>query len=66
MFRIYELVNGKFRDISPAGGYPTEAAAIAAARTGYREHLIIVIGGGNLIGAIYGCQESVGTPTSDW
>ncbi len=66
MFRIYELFEGKFRDISPAQGYQTEAAALAAARAGYRDHLVIVIGDSKLVGAIYGDQECAGTISFDW
>jgi hypothetical protein len=66
MFRIYEFVNGRFWDMSPADGYHTEAAALAAARAGYREHLLIVVADSRLVGAIYGSEEATGMATFDW
>jgi hypothetical protein len=66
MFRVYEFLNGKFHDISPADGCLTEAAAFAAARTGYREHLVILVSDSKLIAAIYGFEESTGTATFGW
>ena len=63
MLRIYELLDGKFRDISPVQGYQTEAAAFAAARGGYREHLLIIVRDSYLIGALYAGKESTGSAT---